>query len=196
MIDWDRIVQDAGPSVWRTTRRLLGNFDDAQEVWQETFASALELSKRTSQPVRNWQAMLVTLATARATDRLRQRIRRTSHERSNDTAVDRLPDKRTSTRPIERAEEAEMSHRLREALTHLPPKQADAFCLHCLEGWSYRELAEHLDETVDHVGVLIHRARAALMERIASIISQAPPGGRSRDSSRNASDVDEVSHER
>ena len=53
MIDWERIVREAGPGVWRTARRLLGNRADAEEVWQETFAAALELSRRTREPVRN-----------------------------------------------------------------------------------------------------------------------------------------------
>ena len=52
-----------------------------------------------------------------------------------------------------------MSARLRSALTHLPPKQADVFCLHCLEGFSYREVAEQLDESVENIGVLLHAWR-------------------------------------
>jgi RNA polymerase sigma factor (sigma-70 family) len=140
--------------------------------------------------------MLVRLATARAVDRLRQRIRRTSHERRDSAVVDRAADHRLDSRPSDRAEEAELSERLRAALTHLPPKQADAFCLHCLEGWSYRELAEHLDESVENIGVLIHRARATLKERIARILPEATS---ERDRSRNPNppaaeaEADEVS---
>jgi RNA polymerase sigma-70 factor (ECF subfamily) len=66
-----------------------------------------------------------------------------------------------------------MTQRLRSALARLPAKQADAFCLHCLEGWSYREIAAHLDARVDHVGVLISRARVALRGQIAFILSSS-----------------------
>ena len=124
------------------------------------------------------------LATARAVDRLRQRVRRTSREvpGGGGLGIDTVPDRHLHSRPDDRAEQAEMSARLRAALAHLPPKQADAFCLHCLEGWSYREVAEHLETSVDDVGVCIHRARAALKERLAFILSatEATTTGASR----------------
>jgi RNA polymerase sigma-70 factor (ECF subfamily) len=196
MIDWDCIVREAGPGVWRTVRRIVGNHADAEEVWQETFVAALELTRRSREPVNNWPAMLIRIATARAIDRLRQRIGRSFHEGADATAVHRLVDHHPDSRPSDRAEQAELSQRLREALTHLPPKQADAFCLRCLERWNYSEVAEHLDESVDNVGVLIHRARAALKEQIAIIIPGQTPGVRPPHSIHPASDVDEVSHER
>src|SRR4051812_1898591 len=123
MMDWDGIVRDHGPAVWRTAHRLLGNRADADECFQETFVDAVEFTRRKIQPVREWRALLVRLATARAVDRLRQRIRRTSRETSGDT-IERLPDLHLDSRPHDRAQQAEMSARLREALTHLPPKQA------------------------------------------------------------------------
>lgn len=177
MIDWEAILRNDGPAVWRTAQRLLANRADSDECFQETFAAALEFVKRSSQPVRDWRAMLVRLATARAVDRLRQRVRRTSHESNED--VSRLLDRDLDSRPAHRAEQSELSDRLRLALTHLPPKQADAFCLHCLEGWSYPEVAEQMNESVDNVGVLIHRARAALKQRIASILPEATRGAES-----------------
>jgi DNA-directed RNA polymerase specialized sigma24 family protein len=68
-----------------------------------------------------------------------------------------------------------MSARLRVALAHLPPKQADAFCLHCLEGFSYREVAQQLDTTTTDVGVCVHRARSALKQHLAFILSSEAP---------------------
>ena len=170
-VDWDGIVRDHGPAVWRTAHRLLANRADADECFQETFAAAVQVVRRQTEPVRQWNALLVRLATARAIDRLRQRVRRSSRESAAGDEVDALPDRHDSARPPQRAEQAEMAQRLRTALSRLPAKQADAFCLHCLEGWSYREVGEHLDATVDHVGVLISRARAQLREQIAYIIS-------------------------
>jgi RNA polymerase sigma-70 factor (ECF subfamily) len=58
-------------------------------------------------------------------------------------------------------------------LVGLPPNQAEAFCLHCLEDWTYREIAGHLGISVDAVGVLVHRARKRLRERLESF-DQAP----------------------
>jgi RNA polymerase sigma-70 factor (ECF subfamily) len=40
------------------------------------------------------------------------------------------------------------------------------FVLACLEGASYQEIAEQLGLTVNHVGVLLNRARASLRDRL------------------------------
>ena len=186
MIDWEGIVRQDGPAVWRTAQRLLANRADADECFQETFAAAVELARKKTELVRNWRAMLVRLATARAIDKLRQRVRRSSHETGGGN-VARFPDRHLDSRPSDRAEQAELSARLRDHLSHLPPKQADAFCLHCLEGWSYREVAEEMNESADHVGVLIHRARAALKAQLAMILPDEAKAG--------AGECDEVSHE-
>ena len=52
MTDWEGIVRDEGPAVWRTAQRLLGNAADADECFQETFAAAVELVRRKTEPVR------------------------------------------------------------------------------------------------------------------------------------------------
>ena len=115
--------------------------------------------------VRSERALLLRIATARAMDRLRARYRRRSREVSAEWAG--LPD--PGPRPPEAAEAAELSARLRAALATLPARQADAFCLHCLEGWSYQAIAEQMRVSIDAVGVLLHRARAGLRKRLRAI---------------------------
>src|SRR5215207_5995838 len=80
MPDWEAIVGREGPAIWRTIWRFVRNRADADECFQETFISALELSRRSHNPVTHWRAMLKRMATARAIDRLRQRTRERSHE--------------------------------------------------------------------------------------------------------------------
>ena len=63
---------------------------------------------------------------------------------------------------------AELAEALRAALSELPGKQADAFCLHCLDGYSYREVGAALGLSVDAVGVLLHRARGRLRDLLAA----------------------------
>ncbi len=65
------------------------------------------------------------------------------------------------------AQEREFIARLRDALASLPPEQAEACCLRFLEEFSYREIAEELRVTVNQVGVLLHRAKAALQTHLA-----------------------------
>ena len=164
MVDWDGIVGRDGPAVWRTVYRLLGNRADAEDCFQETFLAAVQVWRR--EPVQYPHALLQRLATARALDRLRRRYRRGAHEAG---AVE-WDDLSTGDRPPgELAESAELSERLREALAELPAKQAQAFCLFYLDGWDYQQIADHLEATVNAVGVLLHRARHRLRELLANV---------------------------
>ncbi len=167
MVDWQGIVGRDGPVVWRTVYRLLGNRADAEDCYQETFLSALDLWRR--QPVRNSRAMLQRLATARAMDRLRGRYRNAARGSIAPMGADCDRTPAVTPGPAESAEAAELSARLREALAALSAKQAEVFCLFSLNGWSYQEIADHLHITLDAVGVLLHRARGKLRLKLASL---------------------------
>jgi RNA polymerase sigma factor (sigma-70 family) len=163
MEDWNGIMSREGPAVWRTVYRLLGNRADADECFQETFLGALRLAQTES--LRQPRAILQRLATARAMDHLRRRYR--SRRREETTEWEDHPSEQAS--PGQCAEAAELSQQLRDALAELPPKQAEAFCLFGLEGWSYQQIAAQLDSSVDAVGVLLFRARAKLRQKLAPV---------------------------
>ena len=167
MTDWRKIVSRHGPVVWRTTYRLLGAHADAADCFQEAFIDALELSRR--QSVRSWPALLQTLATRRALDALRKRIRR----RNRETPVDLSAVPSRNPGPEAQMQAAELSDRLRQALTALPDKQAEVFCLRFLNDLSYRRIAEQLDLGRSAVGVLLHRARGSLREALSPAVSPA-----------------------
>ena len=119
---------------------------------------AVGITRAWRREVRCWRALLTRLASARALDRLRRLRRRGVFEPVADWGAIRgsLPD------PADSAEGAELADALRAALGRIPPKQAEVFCLHALEGWSYAEVAGHLGVSTDAVGVLLHRARPEL----------------------------------
>jgi RNA polymerase sigma-70 factor (ECF subfamily) len=163
MVDWDAIVTREGPAVWRTAYRLLGNAADAEDCFQETFLSAFALSRQESFAFP--KALLHRLATARAIDRLRRRYRRANRERG---VIEFDEPSADYPGPLQLAESAELSDCLRAALAALPANQAQAFCLFHLDGWDYAQIATHLDASVNGVGVLLHRARRTLRERLAA----------------------------
>ena len=168
MTDWSQIVQDHGPMVWRIVRRLVNNETDAADCFQRTFMSALELAR--VEAIRNWPGLLKRLATARALDCLRQRQR----EWNRWTALrDRLPIDRKTMEPVLAAETSELADHLRQALSELDDRQAQVFCLACLEGWSYEEIAGQLELNVNHVGVLLNRARTILQEKLRAFAPAA-----------------------
>src|SRR5689334_4289933 len=133
MTDWEGILHNEGPAVWRTLWRLLGgaNRTDVEDCFQETFLTALRYANDQRQAVRHWSALLQKIATARAVDRLRQRYRTrpaVDDTADADSAISRRPG------PVDLAAAFELSGRLRVALTRLPEQQAQAFCLHALSG--------------------------------------------------------------
>src|SRR5258707_15108483 len=113
MTDWDGILRDEGPAIWRTLWRLLGNRPDVDDCFQETFLAALQYSRDRETTIRHWSAFLQRLATARAMDRLRRRYR---HRDLTDESADASAAVSSRPGPIERAVAAELSEQLRRAL--------------------------------------------------------------------------------
>jgi RNA polymerase sigma-70 factor (ECF subfamily) len=114
MPEWPEILQEPGPTAWRTAYRVLGNHADADDCLQEACLAALQFSRR--HEVKNWPGLLVHLATARAVDRLRDRRRRPQGQTADWAAVpDRMPP------PAQRAEDEDLAQRLRAALARLTP---------------------------------------------------------------------------
>lgn len=157
MTDWDAIVREYGPLVWRTACRLLTREADAADCFQKTFLAAVGHGG----PVENWPGFLRRVATARALEQLRARYR--DAPRSAELP-DELPG--DAPDPLAHATAAELGDALRAALARIDPLQAEVFCLVCLDGLGYQEAAGHLGVTANHAGVLLSRARAALRARL------------------------------
>jgi len=167
MPDWQEILARDGRAAWQTAYRLLGNRADADDCFQEACLAALQFSVR--EHVHNWRGLLQRLATLRAMDHLR--VRNRASRRQPLAHWDEVPD--VSPAPIQNAQEAELANELRLALSQIPPKQAEAFCLHCIEDWSYEAIARHARMSVTAVGVLLHRARKRLRDLLASFREEA-----------------------
>lgn len=168
MTDWQRVVDEHGGIVWKTVHRLVGDDADAADCFQEAFVAALEISRR--QKIANWPGLLKRLATAKSLDRLRRKFRSTAEPLPAGDSSGIVGDVRT---PATMAEERELVAHLREALAQLPREQAEACCLRFLEELSYEQIADELGVTINHVGVLLHRARGALRERLATFAPTA-----------------------
>lgn len=160
--DWQMIVAEHGPLVWRTAYRLLGNHADTADCFQETFLAALEVSQR--QPLRNVSGLLVRLATTRAIDRLRRKGRQ---ERPMAGGSDE--ETCGTDDPAGRAQDQELVGQLREAIGRLPDQEAKVFCLRYLNEMSYRQIARELKIGINAVGVALFRAKARLREALEAV---------------------------
>ena len=55
---------------------------------------------------------------------------------------------------------------IRSELQKLPPNQATAFWLGAVEQVPYSEVADQMGLSANHIGVLVHRARDAIKDRL------------------------------
>ncbi|MDB5387325.1 MAG: sigE 2 [Planctomycetaceae bacterium] len=161
MTDWSALIQQHGSLVWKTVFRLVSHDADAADCFQNTFVAALEFSRQ--ERVHHWPGLLKHLATMKALERLRQRYR-TARLEGDSNGTDGA--EFTGSSPEHDIAASELTSQLRLALAELEPRQAQVFCLCCLEESSYQEVAIETGLTVNHVGVLLNRAKASLRERL------------------------------
>jgi RNA polymerase sigma-70 factor, ECF subfamily len=151
-MDWNAIVRDHGPAVFGTAWRILGQSADAEDVTQEVFLEAYR--QRRSQSVRSWAALLRRIAVCRALDRVRRRRPTLSIHGLSMAAPDVSPELDAMA--------VELDEKLREAISRLPEREGEVFCLRYFEDLSNQQIAEALDMHVGAVAVALHKARSKL----------------------------------
>jgi len=163
MTDWSEIVEEYGQIVWEIAYKMLGNQADANDCYQDAFLSAVRFARKEN--VNHWPAILKKLTTARALDILRARYR--AWQRTEPLPEYPLADKQ-AREPGALAESKEIADRLRIALTQIEPRQAEVFCLVALHGLSYQQVTEQMALSINHVGVLLNRAKSSLQAKMRS----------------------------
>lgn len=153
MPDWQALYERHSATVWKAAWRILRDWNGAADCVQETFLAVMSSSP--AQPVREWEALLVSVAVRRALNQLRDRARRQSSAGAEEV-------RSLVPSPEQAVAATELAERLREALADLPERQAEVFCLRAFHDMSYQEIAGQLGIRDEHVGVLLHRARHAL----------------------------------
>lgn len=154
------IVDRHGPAMLRYARRMLNDHGDAQEVVQDAFVAAWKglPDFRGDAALRTW---LFTLTARKAID-LRRRRRPVPVD---DDLVEDLAD--PSAEAFGPAMYADLLQALDAALSALPWRQRASWLLREVEQMSYSEIAAVLHSTPTVVRGQLHRARAALQERLA-----------------------------
>ena len=167
MTDWQQVVREYSPAIWKTAFRLVGNPEDAADCLQETFLSAIRLGN--SKSVVHWGAFLHRIATARALDCLRQRYRVSVRREPVPSDWNSIPDARPD--PQRLAQGSELVQKLLQSLVELPKQQAEAFCLRYLAELEYHEIAESMEINPNSVGALLHRTRESLRQMLSHIVA-------------------------
>jgi RNA polymerase sigma-70 factor (ECF subfamily) len=157
------IVAEYAPFVWKICFRLVGNRADAEDCFQETFISMMDVIRR--QKIRSIKAMLVRLATSRSIDRLRQRSRKTEPVSLSD-GLELVGNERS---PEQGVANKELAEQLRIALAQLPAQEAAAFCMRYLNELDYGRIAGELGVKRNNARVLVHRAKGKLSQLLAGV---------------------------
>jgi RNA polymerase sigma-70 factor (ECF subfamily) len=141
--------------------RLLRDPHGAQDVVQEAFLRLLTADRAgVGTRLPGW---LYAVVRNLCFDRLR---RERWMERSDSPALDA---RAGTDDPSGRAAIGEAAAAALRALESLPEKQREALRLRLQHGLSYREVAEVMDVTVSHVGVLLHEGLKALRRRFGVV---------------------------
>jgi RNA polymerase sigma-70 factor (ECF subfamily) len=150
--NWDQIVGDHAPGLYRLAARILEGGRDAEDVVQEAFFEAYQLQQ--GQTVNHWAGLLRRIVTHRAVDRLRKRKATVS--------LDGLEPSTRTHNPEHAAIARELGERLRRAIGELPERQAAVFCFRYFDDLSYAQIAETLGIDPGAVGTALNKARAKL----------------------------------
>jgi RNA polymerase sigma-70 factor (ECF subfamily) len=147
---FEPLVNANAQRVIRLAYHFLGDWDEARDLSQEAFARAF-LCLESYDPERSFGTWLCTIAARLATDRLRHR-----------RVVQRS--RKDLQRLAPRAVDIDAALSLKEALSHLTPRQRQAVVLCDLHGFTATEAAEIIGCRSSTVRVLRFLARARMKE--------------------------------
>jgi RNA polymerase sigma factor (sigma-70 family) len=168
MHDWESLREEHGGAIWRIVFRIVRNESEAMDCFQEVFSEAIE--KSYIKPLDNPAGLLRWLAVRRAID-----YRRRSEKLRSESPVDeRLPDHKTWPADKELLY-SELMERVRSELKNLPPSQAEAFWLCCIEEMPVDQIASVMQLRKGHVSVLVHRARKHLQNALQQLKDHERP---------------------
>jgi RNA polymerase sigma-70 factor (ECF subfamily) len=153
--DLEQVFRAAYPRVVAVAARVLGSWDEAQDVAQEVFLSF----GRSSVPGHEAVGWLSVAAAHTALNHLRSGRRRAAREVSTHPGAHVIPD--TADTVVVNEER----RRVREALGRLPRKQAVALVLRH-SGLSYAEVAAAIELSAGSVGTTVRRAEIALRKEL------------------------------
>lgn len=142
--------------------RVLKNRTDAEDVLQETYVKIWHNAAKYQVSGYSPITWLVTIARNQSIDRLRSRKPDTAELAEADDIAD------TSSTPEQSVMLGGDVERLRLCLDKLSPGRAEAVKAAYMEGYSYQELAERLNQPINTVRTWLRRSLISLKECLSS----------------------------
>ena len=171
---FDALFRRWAAPLLRYLERMVRDAGTAEELVQEVFLRVYRARERYA-PEARFSTWLYRIATNLALNELRRPRRREPHRSQDEDGAPALaapaPD------PDDALDARRLGARVERELAALPEKQRAALCLAAVEGLSYAEVAEALEVSEAAVKALVHRARAALVERLGTATEAAGRAG-------------------
>jgi RNA polymerase sigma-70 factor (ECF subfamily) len=160
--EWETLLRQNAPLVFRVARGVLRNDADAEDVAQETLLRAYRKFGRLRERTR-FRAWLVRISFRLALDRLRSAKRREERE-----AQWSLENVRPATGP---ADSGEFQRLLDRAIESLPDKQRLVLLLAAMEGHTLDEVSLLLGVPVGTVKSRLFFAKKTLAEKLRCFVN-------------------------
>jgi RNA polymerase sigma-70 factor (ECF subfamily) len=176
---FDALVTAYEKRIFNVIYRIIGDYEEAADLTQETFISAYKSYARFRGEAKIF-TWLYQIALNHCRNRLRQKGRMYAQRwESLDQPASPERDERTPAREIADdtqaphvvLEEKELRQRILAAVESLPPEYREVVILREIEGLSYNEIVEVTRLSRDNVKTRLSRARAMLRRKLGPYIT-------------------------
>lgn len=163
----DAWAAEYGPELERHVTGMLGSVDEARDIVQELWVTALRVEPDWGEG-HNIRAWLYRVATRRALDVISTRKRRRSllGARSGELAPDRPPAPDTA---VFAGLSDDAVDRVRKGIAALPTRQRDAVWLRWIEGVDYETIGRRLDSSPGTARANVYQGLKKLREDLADV---------------------------
>jgi len=164
--DFDKLYSECGGRVFNTLLFMLGNRQDAEDVFQEVFLRAYAGLEgfRGKAELSTW---LYSIAMNAARGFLKQRSRRLRLAAGLSPEELEMMGRLAGGGDVEKVySRKEINGALRKALLNLSPDFREAFVLNQIEGCSYKETAEIMGVSIGTVESRLFRAKEQLRKEL------------------------------
>jgi RNA polymerase sigma-70 factor (ECF subfamily) len=160
--------------VYRFVYQMAPRRDDAEDIVQEVFVRAYQNLHRYRDEAK-FTTWLLRIATNLGTDRARMLNRRTALEQKEAAGALSWMTVGDRENPIDNLQNEELKEVLRKALLALPDHHRNVIVMRDIEEMEYQDIAETLGCTIGGAKLRVLRARRALRDRVAPLLTEDNP---------------------
>lgn len=156
------MVEPYKDKMYRVALRIVKDNFEAEDVVQEVMIKIWKNQKRFNE-IQNQEAWCMTLTKNLAIDKTRSKHNRV------DALKDGISIRDKGANPHQIMEAKDTLSHVRKILEALPDNQRLVIELRDIEEYTYQEIADETEMTLDQVKVLIHRGRKAMRQKLLKL---------------------------